>query len=159
MCSTVLIVDIPALAIHVHMARTGQVGDLRAVAFVHTPIAHESWCVGCPLLESLLIEFSSRHVGVPDREAGNHSRHAVATDAQLAMTAEIFCNDVLAHIDGLFIIGRGIEHGDAVLGIVGILAVIVQRHVYPLVVGNPSIGIIDSIFVADACPQHTVVMG
>ena len=55
MSRQVLVVDIPAFALHVHVARTGHIGHHGAVSLVHAPVTHQSRCVGSPCLVARLI--------------------------------------------------------------------------------------------------------
>ena len=105
MGSEVLVVDIPTLRRHDHVARTYPVDKGRAVTFVHAPVADETRSVVGFQLVALLIHLQDRLLGVPDGEVAHHAFHAIAADLQLSFSRR--------HHDGMVFhdVGRGFHVG------------------------------------------------
>ena len=133
MSRQVLVVDIPAFALHVHVARTGHIGHHGAVSLVHAPVPHQSRCVGSPCLVARLIQIVCCDVGVPYRHPANHTLHAVTANRKLAVTAEVFHRQVSADVVDLRVLVRHIEHCHQVVVIFIDFVLVAHREVYPLV--------------------------
>ena len=129
------------------------------MTFVHLPVAYQAWRVRGLLLVAVLVEFVDAHRCVPYRQFGRHTRHAVTAYAQFAVTFKILGRHILSDVFGFFHVGRGIEHGDAVLRIVGSLALVAQRQVHPLVFRQHRVGLIDIVLAAHTCAQLAAVVG